>query len=60
MDKSFKEIVVELREAGYTDVQIASLCHCTKQHIGKIGAGKIKEPGYRIGTRLTKLYEAIQ
>lgn len=60
MDKSFQEIVVELREASYSDVQIASLCNCTKQHIGKIGSGKIKEPGYRIGRRLTKLHEAIQ
>lgn len=60
MDKYFQKIVVELRKAGYKDVQIANLCHCTKQHIGKIGSGKINEPGYRIGLRLTKLYEAIQ
>ena len=60
MDKSFKEIVVELREADYTDVQISNLCNCTKQHIGKIARGEVKEPGYRIGKRLTKLHEAIQ
>lgn len=60
MDKSFQEIVIELRDASYSDSQIASLCNCTRQHIWKLGNGKIKEPGFRIGKRLTKLHEALQ
>ena len=60
MDKLFKEIVLELREAGYADAQIASLCNCTRQHIWKLGNGQIKEPGFRIGRRLVKLRAAIQ
>jgi len=60
MDKSFKEIVSELRAAEYTDAQLARLCNCTRQHIGKIGKGTTIDPGFRIGARLTKLHEAIQ
>ena len=60
MDKTFQQIVVELREAGYADMQIAHLCNCTRQHIWKLGNSQIKEPGFRIGKRLTKLHEALQ
>ena len=60
MDKSFEEVVKELRDAGYTDAQMAHLCNCTRQHVWKLGNGTTKEPGFRIGQRLAKLHEAIQ
>jgi len=56
---TFEQIIKDLREAGYTDVQIAKLCGCTNQYIGKIGRGKGKNVRYSIGHKLTKLHEAL-
>lgn len=60
MDQDFQEIIKELRAASYTDAQMARLCNCTRQYIGSIGKGEIKEVGFRIGQRLVKLHEGIQ
>ena len=61
MDKTFEQMVIELREASYTDAQLARLCGCSRQHIGNIGRGKIKkEVGFNIGKKLTALHEALQ
>ena len=60
MKKSFKEIVVALRKASYTDAQLARLCGCSRQYIGNIGKGNAKMIGFTIGRKLEKLYEALQ
>lgn len=60
MKISFQQAIKDLRAASYTDTQIAKLCGCTKQHIGGIGRGEVKEVGYSIGRKLTKLHEALE
>jgi predicted transcriptional regulator len=57
---TFEQIIKDLREASYTDVQIAKLCDCSNQYIGKIGRGQVKNVRYSIGLKLTKLHEALQ
>ena len=60
METDFAEIIKDLRNASYTDAQIARLCGCTRQYIGKIGNGETNDIGFRIGQTLTKLHDAIQ
>ena len=59
-ENSFEQIVKDLRAASYTDTQIAKLCGCTKQYIGKIGKGEAGNVSYSIGRKLTRLHEALQ
>ncbi len=58
--EDWARITMELRKAGFSDVLLAKLCDCTKQHIGKIRKGLVASPGHSIGTRLEKLHEAMQ
>ena len=60
MTTDFQKIIKELKDAGYTDIQIARLCDCTRQNIWAIGRGDTKDVGFRIGRRLEKLHEGIQ
>ena len=60
MNTTFQKIVIDLRAAEFSDIQIAKVCGCSRQYIWKIGKGDINEPGFRIGRKLEKLHEAIQ
>lgn len=59
MEKNFEKIVMDLRAAGYNDVQIAEKAGCSKQYIGKIGRGEIGRVGFQIGIKLAELHEAL-
>ena len=56
----FAKIIADLREAGYSDILLAKLSNCSRQYIGMIRRGETKKVGHPIGSKLTKLHEALQ
>ena len=56
---NFEKIVNDLRDAGYSDVHLAKLCDCSKQYIGKIKRGLVRNVRHSIGSILIKLHEAL-
>lgn len=59
-DRDFSAILNDLRQARYTDTQLAYMCNCTRQYIRRLRVGEAKRPNYEIGRKLVQLHEALK
>lgn len=49
------ETIALLKEAGYTQPQIAEFCKCGQSTISELATGETKEPRYSTGQALQQL-----
>lgn len=55
----WKNILADLRAAGWTQKDIAAKCGCAQTTVSDLATGKTDQPVYSIGERLTALHKAM-
>lgn len=54
----WKTIILGLSASGLTQAEIAKYCGCGQSTISELLRGEIRDPAYRIGSRLIELYQS--
>ena len=56
----WKTLIVEIRAAGLTQMQIAARSGCSQSAISQLEAGNILNPGWVVGQALTALHTELR
>jgi hypothetical protein len=51
----WKKLIADLKEAGWTQAQLAARCECAQSTISDISTGSIVTPSFHIGDTLRTL-----